>query len=104
MLVTGRIPPPSRRAIWDKKEVRLVFATPEIVKNDKMVEGRLQLRDFSLLVFDEARKAVKDYSYTFISHEYVNQSTYPIILALTASPGSERGRVKEVCYKLFIEN
>ena len=75
----------------DKAEVRLIFATPEIVKND-LNEGRLRLRDFSLLVFDEAHKAVKDYSYALVAKEYINQSRYPMILGLTASPGAERSR------------
>jgi ERCC4-related helicase len=101
--ITGKTLPETRRAIWCKKEVRLIFATPEIVKND-LNEGRLQLRDFSLLVFDEAHKAVKDYSYTLIAKEYINQSPCPMILALTASPGAERSRVQEVCNNLFIEN
>src|SRR5215204_6011763 len=101
--ITGKTLPETRRAIWCKKEVRLIFATPEVVKND-LNEGRLQLRDFSLLVFDEAHKAVKDYSYTLIAKEYINQSPCPMILALTASPGAERSRVQEVCNNLFIEN
>jgi ERCC4-related helicase len=101
--VTGKTPPEYRRALWSKNEVRLVFATPEIVKND-LGEGRLQLRDFSLLIFDEAHKAVKDYSYTSIAREYISQAPYPMILALTASPGAERKRVQEICDNLFIEN
>ncbi|MDP8915519.1 MAG: DEAD/DEAH box helicase, partial [Thermoproteota archaeon] len=101
--VTGKTPPEYRGAVWSKKEVRLVFATPEIVKND-LSEGRLQFRDFILLVFDEAHKAVKDYSYTSIAREYTSQAPYPMILALTASPGAERKRVQEVCDNLFIEN
>jgi ERCC4-related helicase len=101
--ITGKTLPETRRAIWCKKEVRLIFATPEIVKND-LNEGRLQLRDFSLLVFDEAHKAVKDYSYTLIAKEYINQSPCPMILALTASPGAERSKIQEVCNNLFIEN
>ena len=101
--ITGKTPPEYRGAVWSKKEVRLVLATPEIVKND-LNEGRLQLRDFSLLVFDEAHKAVKDYSYTSIAREYTSQAPFPTILALTASPGAERKRVQEVCDNLFIEN
>ena len=101
--ITGKTPPETRRVVWSAKDVRLVFATPEIVKND-LNEGRLKLRDFSLLVFDEAHKAVKDYSYTQIAKEYINQSPCPIILALTASPGAERKRIQDVCDNLFIEN
>lgn len=101
--VTGKIIPYARRIIWDKPEFRLVFATPEVVKND-IEEGRLSLTDFILLIFDEAHRAVKDYAYTFIAKEYVKQSTYPLILALTASPGSDKQRMQEVCDNLFIEH
>ena len=101
--VTGKIIPYSRRIIWDKSDIRLVFATPEVVKND-IEEGRLSLTDFMLLIFDEAHRAVKDYAYTFIAKEYMKQSIYPSILALTASPGSDKQRMQEICDNLFIEH
>lgn len=101
--VTGKTPPEARSAVWNKKDIRLLFATPEVVKND-LDQGRLHLSDFSLLVFDEAHRAVKDYSYTSIAKEYINQSSNPVILAMTASPGAERKRVQELCDNLFIEH
>lgn len=101
-VVTGKNSPQTRKAIWDRKESRLVFATPEVVKND-LVERRLSLDEFGLLVFDEAHRAVKDYAYTLIAKYYVRQSSHPIILAMTASPGSEQGRIEEVCNNLSIE-
>jgi len=100
--VTGKNLPPTRMAIWNRKEIRLVFATPEVVKND-LAENRLSLSEFSLLVFDEAHRAVKDYAYTSIARYYVQQSSHPFILALTASPGSEKRRILEVCNNLSIE-
>jgi ERCC4-related helicase len=101
-IVTGKNLPPSRMAVWDRKEIRLVFATPEVVKND-LAENRLSLSEFSLLVFDEAHRAVKDYAYTSIARYYVQQSSHPVILAMTASPGSEKTRIEEVCNNLSIE-
>jgi len=101
--VTGKTPPEARRAVWDNKGDRLIFATPQVVKND-LEEGRLHLQDFSLLVFDEAHRAVKDYAYTSIAKEYINQSPCPVILAMTASPGAERKRMQEVCDNLFVEH
>ncbi|HYZ51579.1 MAG TPA: helicase-related protein, partial [Nitrososphaeraceae archaeon] len=101
--VTGKTPPEFRSAIWNQKGVRLVFATPEVVRND-LVEGRLSLGDFALLVFDEAHRAVKDYAYTFIAKQYIKQSYHPLLLGLTASPGADRDRVQEVCDNLSIEN
>jgi ERCC4-related helicase len=101
-VVTGKNSPQTRMAIWNRKESRLVFATPEVVKND-LAERRLSLDEFSLLVFDEAHRAVKDYAYTLIAKHYVQQSSHPVILAMTASPGSEKGRIEEVCNNLSIE-
>src|SRR3954452_19117820 len=101
-VVTGKNSPQTRMAVWNQKEVRLVFATPEVVKND-LIERRLSLDEFSLLVFDEAHRAVKDYAYTLIAKYYIQQSSNPIILAMTASPGSEQGRIEEVCNNLSIE-
>ena len=54
-VVTGKNSPQTRRAIWNQKESRLVFATPEVVKND-LVERRLSLDEFNLLVFDESHR------------------------------------------------
>jgi ERCC4-related helicase len=101
--VTGRILPYARRAVWDRADIRLMFATPEVVKND-LEEGRLNLKDFGLLVFDEAHRAMKEYAYTSIAKEYIKQSSCPYILAMTASPGAERKRIQEVCNNLFIEH
>jgi Fanconi anemia group M protein len=62
------------------------------------------LKDFSLLIFDEAHRAVKDYAYTTIARKYVDQSEHPMILAMTASPGSDTKRIQDVCNNLFIEH
>jgi ERCC4-related helicase len=101
--VTGKTSPDARSAVWNKEDIRLLFATPEVVKND-LEEGRMHLGDFSLLVFDEAHRAVKDYAYTSIAKKYISQSSDPLILAMTASPGAERKRMQEICDNLFIEH
>jgi ERCC4-related helicase len=101
-VVTGKNLPPTRTAIWNRKEIRLVFATPEVVKND-LADNRLTLSEFSLLVFDEAHRAIKDYAYTSIASYYIKQSSHPVVMAMTASPGSEKRRILEVCNNLSIE-
>jgi ERCC4-related helicase len=100
--VTGKTAPEYRSAVWNKRSIRLLFATPEVVKND-LSERRLSLSDFRLVVFDEAHRAVKDYAYTSIATQYTQQSSNPVLLGLTASPGAERKRMQEVCDNLFIE-
>jgi ERCC4-related helicase len=101
--VTGKTQPLARTAIWNNRNVRLVFATPEVVRND-LLDNRLNLNDYSLLIFDEAHRAVKDYAYTTIARKYVDQSEHPLILAMTASPGSDTRRIQDICNNLFIEN
>ena len=32
--ITGKTPPLQRTAIWNNRDIRLVFATPEVVRND----------------------------------------------------------------------
>jgi ERCC4-related helicase len=101
--ITGKTPPLPRTAIWNNRDIRLVFATPEVIRND-LQDNRLSLNDFSLLVIDEAHRAVKDYAYTTIASQYVNQSEHSVILAMTASPGSDAKRIHYVCKNLFIEH
>ena len=101
-VLTGEISPEERRLWWNSKNVRIFFATPEVVKND--LETGLNLNDFCLLVFDEAHRARKSYAYTTIAKCYVNQSENPRILGLTASPGGNIDKVREIVNNLFIEN
>jgi len=64
---------------------------------------RLSLEKYDLLVFDECHRAVRKYAYTDIAKFYVSQARYPLILGMTASPGSQLTRVQEVCRNLYIE-
>ncbi|MFW5852517.1 MAG: DEAD/DEAH box helicase [Nanoarchaeota archaeon] len=100
-LFTGLIPPAKRAELW--KETRLVFSTPQGLEND-IISSRIDLKDVSLIVFDEAHRAVGGYSYVFIADRYVKLSRYPRVLALTASPGSDKTIVEEICSSLSIEN
>ena len=103
ILVTGKISPSTRKMIWDNKTIQLIFATPEVIRND-LKESRLNLKDFGLIVFDEAHRAIKDYAYTLISKKYMEQSPNPLIVAMTASPGSDQNRIQQICNNLYIEH
>jgi ERCC4-related helicase len=103
VVVTGKIPPYARSIIWNRNEIRLVFSTPEVVRND-IRENRVELNNYFLVIFDEAHRAVKDYAYTFIADQYMKHCTFPLILGLTASPGSEKNKIQEICNNLFIEH
>lgn len=100
-VLTGRVPPSQRAGIWERAQ--LAFATPQVVERD-IIAGRLPLEDFSLVVFDEAHRAVGNYPYGFIAERYMSAAKSPLILGLTASPGGEAEKVEEVKENLFIQH
>jgi len=100
-VLTGKNSPGYRMKAWEGN-ARLYFATPQVVENDH--ERGLKLENFSLLIFDECHRARKNYAYTNVAKAYIRESPYPIILAMTASPGSDRKRIEELCKALFIEH
>ncbi|MBU2406477.1 MAG: DEAD/DEAH box helicase [Nanoarchaeota archaeon] len=99
-LFTGIIPPETRKELW--KENTVIVSTPQCIEND-LINNNISLKDTSLVVFDEAHRAVKDYSYTWVAKQYQKKSDYARIIALTASPGSELEKITEVCKNLSIE-
>ncbi len=99
-LVTGKVPQGKRKFLWDAS--RLVFATPQTVRND-LRKGRYDLSSVSLVVFDEAHRARSNYAYTEIARRYLKDCPDTLVLALTASPGSTRERIGELCEALAVE-
>ncbi|MEM0444063.1 MAG: helicase-related protein [Candidatus Caldarchaeum sp.] len=91
-----------REKNWSSPKVKVIFATPQTVWND-VRGGLVNLEEFSLLVFDECHRSRSRYAYTKLASEYVRKCPWPLMLALTASPGSEEEKVMEVCRNLFIE-
>lgn len=98
-LFTGELSPEKRAERW--KSSRVIISTPQGFEND-IVAGRISLKDVSLLVFDECHRAVGGYSYVWIAKRYMSEASFPRILGLTASPGSELEKIEEVCKNLFI--
>ncbi|MDD5331226.1 MAG: helicase-related protein [Candidatus Nanoarchaeia archaeon] len=99
-VLTGLIPPEKRKKIF--KDSTAIVSTPQGLTNDIM-NGLISLEDISLIVFDEAHRAIGDYDYVWIASEYQKKAKYPRILALTASPGSDNKKIKEICSNLFID-
>ena len=100
-LVTGEVPPAKRQSLWE--DAQIFFMTPQVLQND-LLAGRYTLKDVSLLIVDEAHRAVGEYAYVFIAQQYYQQASSPLLLALTASPGSEIEKIREVVDNLRIEN
>ena len=99
--ITGAIKTDERVKRWE--ESRIICATPQTVESD-LLNGRYDLSSVSLIVFDECHHGVGSYSYVYLASRYVQESNFNLILGLTASPGSDKAKIKEVCENLYIQN
>lgn len=100
-LFTGKISANKRKKLWQKADI--VFSTPQCVRND-IKNNLYNLADTSLLIIDECHRCLKNYAYTSVAKKYLEQAENPRILGLTASPGSERKRIKQICKNLSVED
>jgi ERCC4-related helicase len=100
-IFTGDVTPEKREKLW--KDAQIIFSTPQGLEND-VISGKINLEDVSLLGFDEAHRAVGDYSYVWLAKQYMKKAKYPRILGLTASPGSDIETITELCRNLSIED
>ena len=99
-LFTGEVKPEKRKKIWQTADI--IFSTPQCVAND-LKKNLYNLSNVCLLIEDEAHRCIKNYDYNYVSQEYQKQSLHPRILGLTASPGNDVSRIKEICKNLSIE-
>ena len=100
-LFTGEVAPSERKKIWQTADI--IFSTPQCVAND-IKKNLYDLKNVCLLVEDEAHRCIKNYYYNYVSQEYQKQASHPRILGLTASPGNDVSRIKEICKNLSIED
>jgi len=101
IVITGDIQQERRNYLY--KQGKIIFVTPQTLQND-LISGRVTFYDASTIIFDEAHRAVKKYSYTFIAKKFVEQAKDYRIIGLTASPGWNIERIEEVINNLYIKN
>ena len=99
--ITGAVKTDERVKRWEESQI--ICATPQTVESD-LLKGRYSLKDVSLVVFDECHHGVGSYSYVYLASRYVKESKFKLILGLTASPGSDKEKIKEVCDNLYIQS
>ncbi len=100
-LFTGAVSPKKREILW--KESKIIVSTPQTIEND-IINNTINYSNVSLLVIDEAHRAQKDYSYTWIAKQYHKNSKFERIIGLTASPGSDNETISDVIKNLYIKN
>ncbi|MHB8351455.1 MAG: DEAD/DEAH box helicase, partial [Thermoplasmata archaeon] len=98
LILTGAIGPERRQELL--RPPQIIVATPQVIAND-VAHGLFPLDDLSLVIFDEAHRAVGDYPYVAIGRALVGRPVRR--LAMTASPGSRIERIEEVFNHLAIE-
>ena len=100
-LFTGKTQAPQRKKIWQTAEI--VFSTPQCIAND-LEKNLYDLTDVSLLIVDEAHRCLKNYAYNNVAQKFKqDQDEGSRILALTASPGSDKKTIEQICKNLDIE-
>jgi ERCC4-related helicase len=99
-LFTGKTNAEKRKKIWQTAE--FIFSTPQCIAND-LEKNLYDLKDVSLLVVDEAHRCLKNYAYNKVARTYKQQAENQRILALTASPGSDKKTISIICENLNIE-
>ncbi|MBM3229350.1 DEAD/DEAH box helicase, partial [Candidatus Parvarchaeota archaeon] len=96
-LVSGEIKPEQRADLWKRK---IAVCTPQTLKND--VEAGRAVFDYAFCVFDEAHRTTGLYAYTHLAKLAVQQGT--VVLAMTASPGSNMKKIAPLVEALGIKN
>lgn len=97
---TGETSPEERELGWRTADV--ICSTPQVVQND-LVADRVDLKGVTLVLFDEAHRAVGNYAYVFIADAYRRQRMGGRVLAMTASPGAKAEKIRDICQNLGIE-
>lgn len=98
-MMTGEVDPLERELTFMENDI--VISTPQVVSND-LRNGRMDLKEVQLIIFDEAHRAVGNYAYVEVAKAY--QEHDGLVLGMTASPGSDKARIQEVCANLNIKD
>ncbi|MCQ2078476.1 MAG: DEAD/DEAH box helicase family protein [archaeon] len=96
-VMNGLMAPAKRSGIIADND--FIVTTPQTVSND-LDNGIYDLRDFGLVIYDEAHRATGNYAYVNVAR-YVPLNTRS--MGMTASPGSDIKKIAEVCSNLSIE-
>ena len=100
-LFTGKVDAEKRKQLWQSADI--VFSTPQCVSND-VKNALYDLKEVSLLIEDECHRCLKNYAYTYAAENYLKTAKNPRVLGLTASPGAEKSKIREICKNLGIED
>ena len=90
--LTGHTKMKERKDLWNNSS--MIISTPQTVRGDTL-RNLVNLSDFGLLIIDEAHRAIGNYAYVEIATAFMEKST-GYLLAITASPGSNREHIEAI--------
>nr|GEU83199.1 DEAD-box ATP-dependent RNA helicase FANCM isoform X2 [Tanacetum cinerariifolium] len=99
--LTGQTCPRKRVDLWQEK--RIFFVTPQVLEKD-IQTGSCAVKQIVCLVIDEAHRASGNYAYCVVVRELMAVPVQLRILALTATPGSDRKTIQNVIDNLQISS
>jgi hypothetical protein len=97
--LTGQTNPSLRAIAWATK--RIIYCTPQTAEND-LAKGRVDPRDITCVVVDEAHRASGDYAYCGVIRYLMSRNPHFRVLALTATPGANAEAVQSVIDNLHV--
>jgi Fanconi anemia group M protein len=100
LLLTGIINAEKRKELWQNSKI--IVATPQTIQKD-LESNRINLKDFSLLIVDEAHRSRENFANTHVTRYYFEQALNPRLIALTASPGGTLEKIKDIMKNLNLE-
>lgn len=99
-VITGEDPNWEREEKWRKK---IACATPQIMRGD-LRRGITDLETVSIIIFDEAHRAIGNYAYCFIANELSKTNPSAKVIGMTASLPSDREKVFVILKTLGVRN
>ena len=101
IMLTGKNKPDERKELFDDSSI--IVATPQTIQKD-LEKNRINLENVSLLCVDEAHRSRQKFANTIVAKNFIENSKNPRIIALTASPGSDKDKINEIVENLFIDS
>ncbi len=98
---TGEITPSKRKQLWENSTI--IVSTPQVIEND-LISRKIHLHDTALIIYDEAHRAVGNYSYVYIADIHNQHRSNKLVLGMTASPGNDINKILEVTKNLDTSN
>ena len=98
--LSGAVAPAVRKELI--KKALVVIATPQTIRND-LIRGHIKPEKCKLVYFDEAHRARGDYDYVHIADIINKFNPQSRFISLTASPGTNKESILEICNNLFVE-